>query len=161
MMHNSLSMSFNQPPYSSSFLSEQNQQVISKSNSNASLKQSINLGGLNRQPSERSKSKSKSTQKQKSSGAIGGAAQYPAYGRKPLIYALTADIDEKAKDFMLEAGFKAIFHILDTNAIKEIMENAGLVFKPHGKNLQKSKDSEEVESSSLGYSPAESANIYR
>ena len=92
---------------------------------------------------------------------MGVAHNAAYYGRKPLIYALTADIDEKAKDFMLEAGFKAIYHILDTSAIKEIMENAGLVFKPHGKNLQKSKDSEEVESSSLSYSPAESANIYR
>ena len=41
---------------------------------------------------------------------------------------------------MIRVGFKAIYHMLDTNAIKEIMENAGLPFKPHGKNLKGNKN---------------------
>ena len=87
--------------------------------------------------------------------------EYAAKRRQPpLIYGLTADIDESAKDMMLEAGFKKIFNILDTNTIKEIMENAGLVFKPHGKNLKgKSPAEESIQSASVEKSQSISVSI--
>ena len=61
---------------------------------------------------------------------------------------------------MKGVGFKAIYHMLDTNAIKEIMENAGLAFKPHGKNLKgKSPAEESIQSASVEKSQSISVSI--
>lgn len=46
----------------------------------------------------------------------------------PYVYALTSEIDETIVKKMQNAGFKAIYHVLDQPTIKAIKENAGLEY---------------------------------
>ena len=47
----------------------------------------------------------------------------------PFVYCLTSEVDEPVLEQLKNVGFKAIYSMLNTGNMKEILENAGLEFR--------------------------------
>ena len=50
--------------------------------------------------------------------------------QKPFIYALTSEVDKYALDTFIGVGFKAIFGMLTIDSVKQILDDAGLGYRP-------------------------------
>ena len=56
-------------------------------------------------------------------------ADLKVFQNVPYVYALTAEVDEQVVRRIRTAGFKTVYHLLDKNTIKEILEGADIPYR--------------------------------